>query len=130
MWRQPGSAYTRHVRARCIRVALSGHVTVCHGYACVAARLYGSQILLDVMSNLTVVVPEGPLTATDDLYIFVDNCNMYVCIASVMNSWWWCVVIIVLPLQTFACALCLCLQPHWCSTVPLCQPQCQWRRGI
>ena len=47
-------------------------------------RYHGLQILLDVMGGLTVVVPVGPLSATDDLHVFVDNSNM--CVLPVMAA--------------------------------------------
>jgi hypothetical protein len=35
-------------------------------------------MLLDAMGGLTVVVPQGPCTATEELRVFVDNSNMCV----------------------------------------------------
>lgn len=50
------------------------------------------------MGSLTVVVPEDPLTATNDLFIFVDNSNMCVCVCDAC----------VLPLALVTCVV-LCL---------------------
>ncbi len=40
------------------------------------------QMLLESMGNLPVVLPEAPLAASGDLYVFVDNSNMCVSLSA------------------------------------------------
>lgn len=76
------------------------------------------QMLTEAMGNLPVVVPDGPLPACPELFIFVDNSNMYGVPLPASIGWSCTDVVTALPPFLLACAP----QPHWGPAVPLRQP--------